>query len=719
MAVSTKQVNDLLSPRSVAIVGANEKSIWCQNIMSNMENESFQGELFLVNPKYAELYGRKCYPSLADLPMKVDCAAVLVGAELALDIVSQCGQLGIKSIVMISAGFSESGSEGMEREKKLQRLAETFGIAIAGPNGIGFVNRLESVPITTIPLRGGRGQIAFLLQSGSMAITLMTYAAARDIGFSHLITLGNQSVVTSTDYINALIEHPDVKVVACLLETIADADGLKEAAHRAMELGKPIVMMNNGRSKLGAQTASAHTGSLAGEGAVVSAFLKQIGIVEVRTMEELAETAAFFNEYGWPQGPRMIFCSNSGGLSSYVADLLEGTAVELPDLHPDTKLKLRNVLSAFSSPQNPLDMTGQVIGRPDLVEQVFEILAAEPNKDGIVLIHDWSKPYELDSPTGRDEIRRLHAFRKLNIFKCLITTMSSDLIPLEREKRNIHGFHLVNGLPVGLKALESAIRYAQLRKNILHRNEIDTAYAAISSAALLDEEGPLNEVEGKKLLREYGIQTTREAMVADKAEAIRAANEIGYPVVLKVVSSDIMHKTEAGGVELHLHSPEDVEESYDRMMMAVKNYKPEANIQGVLVAEQIENAVEIIAGIKMDPMIGPVVLVGLGGIFVETLQDVAMRVAPFGHHTAMDMINELRGKAILNGARGRSAADVAMLADTLVKLSRLADQWRERIVELDINPLFVLPQGKGVRASDSLVILKKAILPVSNENRHY
>lgn len=717
MGVPVELVANLLNPSSVAIVGASERSPWASGIVNNLRTLGFAGVLKLVHPVETRQFGQECYRSLLAVPDPIDHALILVGASRVMAVLQECAARDIRAVTVLSSGFSEAGTAGAQRQEELTRFCVEQGIALVGPNCLGFVNYRTAATLATAFAVTGRpipGHIGLVMQSGSMMGLMHGMAENRGIGYSYLISSGNEAVVDVGDYFRYMVEDAETRVIGGLLEGIRNPAAFAEVCQRAMDLGKPVVILKLGRSAIAARAAQAHTGALAGTDDVVDAYFKKLGVIRVDTPEDLLEAAALLAANGWPNGRRFAAVGSSGGACGLFADLAHRTAIELPELSATTQRELSAVLKLqFGSVQNPLDLTGQVVESPDMMPNAVDALLRDSGIDGVVALNepmrhtDSLKEWRVGTQRGLANVMKRH-----NKFACAMSQVSQDMTELGREGAAAAGIHYVNGEGRGIVALDKALRYGEERRRYLARKAnapalVDPLPARDAVDALLSgRSGTLNEADSKALLRMYGIATTREIMATDAESAVRAADTIGYPVVLKVLAVDVPHKTEAGGVLLNLRTQKDVRSGYAQICASVRDFKPDANISGVLVAEQIAQAHELFAGVTVDPLYGSVVVTGLGGIFVEALRDVAMAIAPVDMEDAHALLDELRGRRILDGLRGRPPADVVSVCETLCRLGRLAVDLEGRIAEVDVNPLFVLPAGKGVRAADALVILK-------------
>ncbi len=701
------KIQQLLSPRSIALVGATENSYWSRAIIQNLVSLGYAGRMHLIHPTKKEQFGHPCYPSLLDVPERIDHAFVMTGTRHAKQILEDCAAIGVPSATLLTAGFKEANEGGARLEHELVKFCEQNDITLLGPNCLGFVNALAPVPAHALLIEDAPlpGHVGVLLQSGAILLRVHQLARYRNIGLSYLISSGNEAMLDAADFVRFLVEDPDTRVIGALVEGIRRPVAFAEAAARAVELGKPLVVLKTGRSEAAARTAVAHTAALTGADAVVDAYLRQIGAIRVSGVEEMVETLGFLAAYGWPEGRRAGVVTPSGGVCGVFADLCQQTVVELPSFEPDTKQKLREILPEFGTPENPLDTTGVIVLDATLMSRTAEAVVADPNVDLLVVVQD--VPRAPGPVPGRNDERiklLVDTLARSPKYSCAMTTVAAELTPYGRELTKRFSIHLANGITLGIRALDNAIRYGESRRRLLGRSFpwwLPREMEAMTGGTRRS----LNEAESKALLRSFGIPTTEDVVALSADEAVVAAERLGFPVVLKMLATDVPHKTDAGGVALDLTSAGEVRSAYDRIIDAVRRHQPEARIEGVLVSKQVRGAVEMIAGISVDPLYGPTVVVGLGGIFVETLGDVALRLPPIGPDEARAMLDDLHGRAILAGARGRPPADVDALIEVLTRLGELALACRGRLVVLDVNPLFVLPRGQGVKAADALAVV--------------
>ena len=624
----------------------------------------------------------------------------MTGTGVASEVVEDCGRKGVRSMVMLTAGFKEVGAEGAERERALVEQCRGLGITMLGPNCLGFVNYPEKIPAYGLLLPGQllAGGIAIASQSGGLLLPFHRLAMSRGIGLAVSVSIGNEGMCTASDFLAYFVERDDVRVVGALLEGIRDPAGFLRAAELAQEAGKPLVILKVGRSPAASRATIAHTGSLAGADAVMDAVFRQHGIIRVDTPEELVETCALLATSGWPSGGRTAVVSTSGGASSMVPDLAIGTRIEIPDFAPSTKARLAAILPSFGHPQNPLDTTGVIVNQPKLLAACVEAVAAEHGFD-VLLINSDAPRDPGSNPAGIEErvASLAEVVHRAPLFTAIAATVSTELSAFGMETLARHRLHFANGLALGVRALDNAIFYGQARAR---RRPAPSRTQRPAPTFLSDHTGVLADPLTKRLLAAYGLSAPPERLTHSPDEAAATAEAIGFPVVVKVQSADIPHKTEVGGVKLDVRGADEVREAY----ALVSNCSPGVRVDGVLIARQVFPVAELIVGVKQDDHFGPVLLVGFGGIFTEAIQDVSIRLPPIDEETAQEMLTELRGVEVLRGARGRPVADLGAVSRVLIALGDLALDMGDRLAELDVNPLFALPDG--ALAGDALVVLR-------------
>jgi acyl-CoA synthetase (NDP forming) len=703
----------LFHPRSVALIGASTE----QNKLSGRPFRFFReygyaGTVYPVNPKYSEIAGVPCFAKLSDISGEVDLAVITLPATAVPEALAECGTKGVKAAAIISSGFAEVGGEGVRLQNELQRIASENGIAVCGPNCSGFVYFPEKVTATfSVGLDAGfpePGPAAFISQSGALSSYILGAAKERGLAFRYWITTGNECVLSFTDYLQYVLEDPEVRLVLGYLEDARDGEAFQAAARRALALDKPLIIMKTGRSEAGAKASVSHTGSLAGADEVYQAVFSKNGVLRAENLDELFDLALLAQAPRRPRRNRVQVVSISGAAGILMADVGNEFSLEFPDLTDPTKDELEKIMPTFASIANPMDVTAEAVARPGLLTQAAEVILKDPNVDNLVMFFGIV-------PGAHEKLATAMAQVAQGTNKLVVMTW----FPLPRA--DIWMNLARAGVPVfpeparGIRALGKMVQYVEARERSFSRHTatIESSSGLESSVEkILDQaknqgRKALSEVEAKSLLKVLGLTVPRGGLAHNAAEARSVANSIGGPVVLKASSPDLLHKTEAGVIRLGVESAEEVVRAFEEIVAKAKKWDPQARLDGVLVEEMIGGDTrEVIVGARQDLRFGPIVTFGLGGVFVEAIRDFAVWPAPLTLDEAREMIRRIRGYRILTAFRGRPAADLEALAQVLCQIGQFACAWRERIAELEINPLFVLPEGSGVVVGDALAALR-------------
>ena len=698
------------APRRVAYIGATENlRKFGGRCVRELIDFGFTGDIYPVNPKRQEIFGLRCYPSLADVPLVPDHVGIVLPATAVADALAQCGRAGVPFATVFSAGFSETGSaEGRALQARIAAVARQWGVRVMGPNCNGMVNFVDRVALTsTAVIRGPRrpaGDIAVASHSGGAGqVNVMWRAQQAGLDISFQVSCGNDADLDLLDYLGFMIEDERTRVVLAVAETISDGRKLRALADRAAALDKPIVMVKVGRSAAGSRAAASHTGAITGSDAVCSAAFEQLGIVRVDDCNELYEVAMVLRRRQRVRGRRAAAMSISGGNLVIVTDLGAAIGVEWPQYAETTQATIGALLPGFSRAANPTDLTAAVIGRADVFTSVCRALHDDPNIDVVLPVLTFAPAADIRSLTE-------FAASASKPVALLWTGKCLDDASVTPESLVSQGHAVFRDAQPAMKALRAAMRYAEGRGRRAGATPLrrpDGINTAAAHALLRANPSALDERTSKQLLALYGLPLTREALARDAGEAMRLARDLAIPVALKILSRDIPHKTEANAIRLGVSGDDAVARAFDEVITAARAYRPDARVEGVLVQEMVGGGEEFLLGITTDPVFGPVVTAGLGGIFVEVINDVAMRLAPIGLEDAHAMLRSLRAYALLAGARGRPPLDVDALADCVVRVSWLAADTHGVLAELDVNPLRVLPRGQGVRVVDALAIKDK------------
>jgi acetate---CoA ligase (ADP-forming) len=694
-------IHKMLNPESIAVVGATERMQYGGRFLAAALKARDRVRVYPVNPRYDELMGVKSYPSVSDLPESPDLVGIVVPYNQVLDVLKESHQKGVKSAVIISAGFSERGvGERRDLQSQLGAFALESGLRICGPNCLGLANVKDDIWASSSSrgAEGLSGPVGLICQSGASAFgPFLTRAVEEGIGLSHIISTGNEADLDFCDFARYLLDDESVRVIAGFVEGFKDARKLVEVARLAADRGKPIVLIKIGRSELGARAARSHTAALTGEDALYDAVFAQYGITRVQDYDELLEVSHLLAHTPRPGKPGVAVVSHSGGISSLTADMCGQAGLDLPPLTDQARDGINGILKGFGWAANPSDVTG--FANSGSFPAIMDYLINEPEVGTLVVASSGADAQAEQVIAQRDQSD------KGVVFLWTGTRGATSGLPKLKEA-HIPVFYVPDKLALGLRSLLDyhAWRDQRLNKGFGSAPPLTHEQEQTLNGLLQLGRSTLSEYESKQLIASWGIPVTRESRASSPEEAANAAQAISYPVALKADSPDILHKTEAGVVRLGLKSPDEVRAAFTNIMSNARNHLPNGTINGALVQEMVTDAVEVIVGVSYDPQLGPVLLFGTGGVMVEVYNDVALRLCPITHSEALDMIHQVKGAKLLQGFRGRPKADIEALAKALVQVSHLAVNLEGRMSELDINPLMALPEGQGVKAADALVV---------------
>jgi len=683
-------------PASVAVIGASRTPGKVgHDVVRNLLDGGFDGDVYPVNPKAEDVLGLRCFASVTDIAGKVDLAVIAIPSKFVLSAVDDCARKGIGSVIVITAGFKESGPEGAELEKQLAEKCRQAGIRCIGPNCLGIMSPPSKMNASFGATMPRPGNIAFFSQSGALGTAILDVAVGEEIGLSRFISYGNKADVDETDLIEALGEDPRTDVILGYVESIDDGQKFMEVARRVAQR-KPIVLFKSGRTSAGARAASSHTGSLAGSDSAYAAAFRQCGIIRAQNVDEFFNYARAFAAGRLPDGPQIAVVTNAGGPGIIATDAVEASLLEMAELQESTQKALGEALPPQANIHNPVDVLGDA--KADRYRQAIRAVSADEGVSAILTI---LTPQTSTEPEATAEAILGAA---ANTDKPIVASFmgsasvqkSWDLL----EHGGVPNFKQPDG---AVKALEAMFTYADWRKSrrgepAHHDFDADAVRGAIRRAR---ERGldALGEREARLIAEACGIPVPETIFAADQAAAVAAAEQIGYPVVLKISSDDILHKSDAGGVKVGIKDADAVRQAFGRIMEAARAYKPDARLDGVLVQQMAPKGREVIIGVNRDPQFGPLIMFGLGGVYVEVLKDVTFRVAPLTLAEAREMIDDIRSARILHAFRGDPESDLDALADCLTRVSQLAVEFPE-LAECDFNPIMVYPKGQGLIALD-------------------
>ncbi len=703
------QIHRIFYPQSLAVVGTNKvRGTVPGDIFVNILKDDFQGVIYPVAPGERFISGIKAYKYVLDIPDEVDMAVLVFPSSVCHMAMEQCGQKGIKSMIIISAGFKEVGGAGIEREKQIKAIADKYGISFIGPNCLGVINtdpkcRMNASFARQFP---EEGNIAFISQSGALCTAVLDYARAKHIGFSKFVSFGNKADVNEIDLLYYLKDDPKTKVILIYLEEISDAHGLMQVAKEIIsETGKPVLAIKSGRTSEGASAAASHTGSLAGSDSACDAAFAQAGIIRCDTIEDMFNYAIAFAYQPLPAGNRVAIITNAGGPGVLTTDKAIKEGLQLAKFTEETTKIFKMSLPKTANIKNPVDVIGDA--RADRYNIALTSSLKDPNVDGVMVI---LTPQSMtDIKTIAEEVANISSQYTKPILASFMgeadVAVGIDIL----QRRSIPHYQVPEDM---CKSFARVYRFKkQLERNAIgilgvqYFEDVDN----YTAQKILDEakaagRNYLPEEEAEKVLKAYNLPMLPGGLANTSEEAVKIADSIGYPVVMKVISDDIVHKFDVGGVRLNIISSEDAENAYRHILENIKRTHPEAHLKGIFVQKMVKGGEEVIIGLKRDPAFGPVIMFGLGGIFVEVFKDISFRIAPVTGDSISDMIKEIKSYPLLSGARHRNERDIESIELCIQRISQLSVECPQ-IQELDINPLIVLNKGEGCYVADSKIML--------------
>jgi len=698
----TSSLTPFFYPAGVAVIGASSNPRKLSfGIMRNLVNSTYTGGVYPVNPGADEILGRTSYVDISAVPDPVDLAVIVLPVSAIPETLEACGRRGVKAVIVISGGFKEVGVEGEQIEAQCLEIIRRYGMRMIGPNCVGLVNLHSGLNTTFIYGVPDAGGIGFMAQSGAVMGGVVDLVLGKKVGFSHFISMGNEADVTETDLLEFLAEDPQTRVIAAYVEQIKDGRRFLEVARRVSRI-KPIVLLKGGRSSAGARAVSSHTGSLAGSYAAYQAAFKQAGVIEVGSLTELFEVALALDFQPLPRGRRAVIITNAGGPAALASDALSMNGLTLDDLEPETRQTLRAALNPSAQVGNPVDILGAAEA-PDYALCVKTLLQDE----NVDIVLPLLVPQALVSPVG---VAQAIVDESRGSDKTVLASIIGD-VSVGEARLVLHG----NRIPMytTAEAMGTVLRHMLDYRAYLEQPAADPAVPGCIDRTAA--EGILVAVHGKEslgealtrpLLAAYGIPQVEGGFAGTAQRAAEIAERIGYPVVMKIVSPQLLHKSDVGGIKLNLADRDAVLEMYEQMMREISAARPEAELEGVMVEKMAPRGQEVIIGMRRDPGFGPLMMFGLGGIYVELFKDVAFRVAPLSAQEARQMITETRAGRLLTGFRGQPPADLDAVVDVILRLSQLVLDFPQ-IEEAEVNPLLVFEEGKGALALDGRVILKE------------
>jgi acetate---CoA ligase (ADP-forming) len=707
VAPQEKNLQNIFHPKSVAVVGTNKvRGSVPGDIFINILRAGFNGIIYPVSPREKSIGGVKAYKYVVDIPDEVDLAVIVFPSSVCKLALEQCGQKGIKSVIIISAGFREVGENGAEKEKELLEVAAKYGISFIGPNCLGVIN---TDPATRLNASFARkhpveGSIAFLSQSGALCTAVLDYARAKNIGFSKFVSFGNKADISEIELLYYLMNDPKTKIILLYLEEITDGPGLMKAAREViMKSHKPVLILKSGRTEEGASAAASHTGSLAGKDDICDAAFKQAGIIRCENIEEMFNIAIAFVYQPFPRSNRVAIVTNAGGPGVLTTDAAIKEGLKLARFSEETTLSLKRSLPTTANINNPVDVIGDA--RADRYVAAISAVFKDDGVDGVLVILTPQSMTDIDS-IAKEITRVARQFDK-PIYTSFMgqADVSSGIRILEHS--NIPHYILPESMCRPFKTVCRFNHYVRNEEQevLITAHPHNPVAEKLVKKAIQEGKSHLNEFDASAILEAYQMPVIEKRIAMTPEEAASLSADIGFPVVMKIISDDIYHKFDVGGVILDIGSESEASEAFQTITLNITKNVPWANFRGIQVSRQIRGGIEVILGIKKDPAFGPVVMFGFGGLFVEIFRDVSFRIAPVDKSTALKMIMETRSSQLLSGVRGTIPHDIDSIADALVKLSALAIDCPQ-IKELDINPLIVLEKGRGCFVADGKIIIE-------------
>ena len=711
-------VRALFAPRNIAIVGASDRpGNWSNRVYRSLKKFNFAGAIYPVNPRNQTVWGGEtCYASLRDLPEKPDHVVVIVPGAAAIGAITEAGEVNARSATVFSGGFGEGGDpKGLALGAELKRAIENAGIAVSGPNCMGNLaapSRLMTIPddrITELE----RGPVAIVGQSGGIVMAIHRALLARGVCTGYAVTSGNEIGLATADYIRCLADDPDIRTIACYIETIKHAGDFRAACEYARNAGKPVVAVKIGGSEESRKAALAHTGALAGSLNCFDAVAEAVGVVRVDTLDEMVETVEYFCHAAPPKGPRLGAMTFSGGLKGLMLEAAERNGLSFPPLLPETNAKVSEVLGVGTSLGNPLDAGFAALSSSEAYFRCIEVLQQDPNIDVLILQEELPPAPRLNNKVENlrkvDEMVANGAEKPMAVVSMISYMFTEHTKAFRQELKHLP---VLQEVDKALNAVGRAGRYGAVKAMTAAEAAGKSAAGARPDVASIlsrrtaaaDGLSVLNEADSKELLRAYGIKSPEEIVAASADDAVRAAKDIGYPVVLKLLAAEVTHKSDIGGVILGIKDDAELRAAHARLAQNLA--KAGVKLDRVLVAKQISGGVELVLGVQRDPEVGPVLMFGAGGVLLELTKDVRFGAVPLPQWQAKEMIERTAAGRLLKGYRGAPPCDQASVLAALTALGRLVYDLGDRIESIDINPFVALPAGQGAVALDALVVLR-------------
>jgi acyl-CoA synthetase (NDP forming) len=693
------RLSPLLQPRSIAMIGASNNPARIGGMpLELLRHFNFEGEVYPINPKYEEVFGYRCYPDIEALPQAPDLVVLAIGAGDVTAMLRRCHARGVKAAIVYAAGFAEMGGEGQVLQEELERFAEESGMVVAGPNCMGFAN-LNSRAFTAfatvfknVPPQTGIGRASLVTQSGNVCSTVFALMRQLGIECSHFINTGNEACVEFSEYLEFLAQDEQTDCVIGYVEQLRNGPRFIESALAFAEADKPLILYKAGQTEKGSEAVRSHTSALAGNMALYEAAFRQLNVIQGQDFTQMADIAMLSGFRQRTGGKRIAIVTLSGALGAILADKFIGAGLDVPTLPDEVQQTLRDGIPDYGMVSNPIDVTGNIVNNPDFVSAVFSALAKTDAVDTVVIYASGSLLDRMAEPLMKVAAENPRLFVAIDTGKAKC-----------REQLANAGIPVFTDIGRASQALAPYCHWLEGRASVAYWARLRLE----SRPERMERElGGLDEYQTKRLLADFGVPPVAEVPAADADAAAQAAARIGYPVVLKVLSADIAHKTEAGGVRLNLQDEAQVRAAFAEILESSRKYAPDARIQGVLVQPMSKGVAELIAGVTHDPVFGAAITVGLGGVLTELYRDVSHRILPVDETIVADMLRSLKAFPLLDGFRGKPKADVGAAEKAIAALSRACLALAPAAQEIEINPLQVKEAGKGAVAIDALLLTR-------------
>ncbi len=701
MALNNHPLDPIFRPKSIAIIGASRrKGSIGREILHNLMEYEFNGKIFPVNPTADVIHSVKCFPSVSAIPDPVDLAVIVVPKEHVLDIVDECGQKRIKGLVVITAGFKEVGGNGLVLEQKLKEKIRSHGMRMIGPNCMGLINTdlLVRLNCTFAPTEPLTGNVGFMSQSGALGVAILNISRKVNLGFSYFVSMGNKTDVSGNDLLEYWENDPRTEIILMYLESFGNPRKFTQICRRITR-HKPVLVVKSGRTRQGARAATSHTGAMAGMDVAIDALLEQCGVLRVNTVEELFDVAIGFSNNPVPRGNRVAILTNAGGPAIMATDACVSRKLVMAEFSEETQTTLKNYLPAEASVINPVDMIASA--NKDSYAFCLDTILRDDSVDAAIVTF---VPPIMVNPT--DIVQAIEQVRKKYAKPVLGVIMARDDFFAEINRLMPDHLPLYLFPESAAQTLSAMVRHSQWRArphSEIRRFDVDSPQVrTILKNARSARRPQLTILESMEVLQAYGIPVAKYSLAKNRDEVLRASRQVGYPLVLKVVSSELTHKTEAGAVAVDLRTDDELLAAFDRIDHQIRSRHLIQYVEGYLVQEMVRGGKETILGMTLDPHFGPLLMFGLGGIYVETIKDVIFRITPITGLEAKEMIEQIRGYSLLEGVRGEARVNIELIAECLQRISQLVSDFQE-IVEVDVNPFSASALRENTMALDARI----------------